>query len=85
MSDAVKEVIADRGSSNYSYIMRTQGEIVRLLIEGGNISPEREAYFNLVAHKLARLACGHGSDVDNLLDIAGYSELERQIAAKDLE
>lgn len=79
MSDSVNEVIESRGTSNYKDIMRIQGEIISSL-ESGNkeIDVARKAYFNLVAHKLARLACGHGSDEDNLLDIAGYSELERR-------
>lgn len=74
----VEKLIEERGGgAGYAAIMKTTGDL-QSVFKGQNITSERRAYLNILCHKMARLIHGYGDDDDNLLDIAGYSELERR-------
>ena len=77
-SRTVEGLINERGGgSGYRDIMRTTGEL-QGVFKDQDITSERRAYLNIICHKMARLIHGYGDDEDNILDIAGYSELERR-------
>lgn len=80
----VQEVIRNRGSEKYSDVMHTHGQMLKA-IDHHKISAQRFAYISMVLHKVARLANGYGDDSDNLLDVSGYSELEREDLLRSIE
>lgn len=74
----VNQLIESRGGGHdYPTVMKDHGYMLEML-KHKDLSYERKAYLSMIFHKLARLMNGYGDDADNLLDIAGYSELERR-------
>lgn len=80
----VDTLIESRGADKYADVMRDHGYMLEML-KRKDLSHERKAYLSMVFHKLARLLNSYGNENDNLLDIAGYSELERREAQKGKE
>lgn len=81
----VERLIEERGGGeSYTAIMKTTGDLQNVF-KDKDLTSERRAYLNILCHKMARLIHGYGDDDDNLLDIAGYSELERRdVAPKEV-
>lgn len=79
-ASALGAILTSRGSDKYEEVMNLHGLLLNNLTKASNkadtLSPQNLAYFAMISHKLARLACGYGDNIDNLLDIAGYSQLQ---------
>lgn len=83
-SDHIALIENRGGGGQYEEVMTCHAHIMKSF-KDKPISDVRLATMSMIAHKMARLACGYGDDDDNLKDIAGYAELERITLKGDLK